>query len=107
MQQDDVKLELRAVTNSHGSRAMAVVTSSTMPSTKYSCSGSPLMFWNGRIAIDGLSGSGRAAAQPDLVGVRDDLLQGRVGNQEIRQQAGPAGSAQPSSAGVGARFASE
>ena len=30
--------------------------SSTMPSAKYSCSGSPLMFWNGRTAIDGLSG---------------------------------------------------
>ena len=34
--------------------------SSTMPSAKYSCSGSPLMFWNGSTAIDGLSGSGRA-----------------------------------------------
>ena len=31
--------------------------SSTMPSTKYSCSGSPLMFWNGKTAIDGLSGN--------------------------------------------------
>ena len=35
--------------------------SSTMPSAKYSCSGSPLMFWNGKTAIDGLSGSGKAA----------------------------------------------
>ena len=33
--------------------------SSTMPSAKYSCSGSPLMFANGSTAIDGLSGSGR------------------------------------------------
>ena len=33
---------------------------STMPSAKYSCSGSPLMFWNGSTAIDGLSGSGSA-----------------------------------------------
>jgi hypothetical protein len=41
-----------------------VMISSTMPSTKYSCSGSPLMFWNGRTAIDGLSGSGSAAAAP-------------------------------------------
>ena len=40
----------------------AVMISSTMPSTKYSCSGSPLMFWNGSTAIDGLSGSGRAVA---------------------------------------------
>ena len=31
--------------------------SSTMPSAKYSCSGSPLKFWNGKTAIDGLSGS--------------------------------------------------
>src|ERR1051325_9543406 len=30
--------------------------SSTMPSAKYSCSGSLLMFWNGSTAIDGLSG---------------------------------------------------
>ena len=34
---------------------------STIPSAKYSCSGSPLMFSNGSTAIDGLSGSGRAA----------------------------------------------
>src|SRR5882672_7423153 len=30
---------------------------STMPSLKYSCSGSPLMFWNGSTAIDGFSGN--------------------------------------------------
>ena len=34
--------------------------SSTMPSAKYSCSGSPLIFWNGITASDGLSGSGGA-----------------------------------------------
>src|SRR5438105_3493270 len=34
----------------------AVMMSSTMPSAKYSCSASPLKFWNGRIAIDGFSG---------------------------------------------------
>src|SRR3954465_15229537 len=34
--------------------------SSTTPSAKYSCSGSPLMFWNGSTAIDGLSGRGSA-----------------------------------------------
>src|SRR5712672_632336 len=45
------------MTNNQGSREMAVVISSTMPSAKYSCSGSPLMFWNGSTAIDGLSGS--------------------------------------------------
>ena len=45
------------MTNSHGSRAIAVVISSTMPSAKYSCSGSPLKFWNGSTAIDGLSGN--------------------------------------------------
>ena len=37
-------------------RESAVMMSSTMPSAKYSCSGSPLMFGNGRTAIDGLSG---------------------------------------------------
>ena len=36
--------------------------SSTMPSAKYSCSGSPLIFWKGRTAIDGLSGSGSAGS---------------------------------------------
>ena len=39
-----VKLELRAMTNSHRMRDSAVMISSTMPSTKYSCSGSPLIF---------------------------------------------------------------
>ena len=34
--------------------------SSTMPSAKYSCSGSPLILANGSTAIDGLSGSGSA-----------------------------------------------
>jgi len=34
--------------------------SSTTPSAKYSCSASPLMFWNGRTAIEGFSG--RASA---------------------------------------------
>jgi hypothetical protein len=36
--------------------------SSTMPSTKYSCSGSPLMFWNGNTAMEGLSGRANAGA---------------------------------------------
>jgi hypothetical protein len=44
--------------------------SSTMPSAKYSCSGSALMFWNGSTAIDGLSGTagvaGVAAAVPPI-----------------------------------------
>ncbi len=55
-----MKLELRAITNSDWKRDSAVMMSSTRPSTKYSCSGSPLMFWNGSTAIDGLSGSGSA-----------------------------------------------
>jgi hypothetical protein len=36
-----------------------VITSSTMPSAKYSCWGSPLIFANGSTAIEGLSGNGR------------------------------------------------
>ena len=55
---------------SHGSRAIAVVISSTMPSTKYSCSASPVMFWNGNTASDGLSGSGSGAATGSVA--RDD-----------------------------------
>jgi len=39
-----VKLELRAMTNSQRMRDSAVMISSTMPSAKYSCFGSPLMF---------------------------------------------------------------
>jgi hypothetical protein len=54
------KLELRAMTKGQRMRESAVMISSTMPSAKYSCSGSPLMFWNGSTAIDGLSGRGRA-----------------------------------------------
>ena len=44
----------------------AVIKSSAIPSTKYSCSGSPLRLSNGSTAIDGLSGRGR-----DLVGSAD------------------------------------
>jgi hypothetical protein len=56
-----VKLELRAITNSHGRREIAVVISSTIPSTKYSCSTSPVMFWNGSTTNDGFSGNGSGA----------------------------------------------
>src|SRR5262249_61085033 len=56
-----VKLELRAITNNHLNRERAVMISSTIPSAKYSCSGSPDIFWNGRTAIEGLSGRGRLA----------------------------------------------
>ena len=52
-----MKLELRAITNSHLIRDNPVMMSSTIPSAKYSCSGSPLMFWNANTAIEGLSGS--------------------------------------------------
>ena len=55
------KLELAAMTNSQRMRASAVIISSTMPSVKYSCSGSPLRFWNGNTAIDGLSGKASGA----------------------------------------------
>jgi hypothetical protein len=57
---------LRAITNSHGSREIAVMTSSTTPSTKYSCSGSPLRFWKGNTANDGLSGNANAGLTPAL-----------------------------------------
>jgi hypothetical protein len=56
-----VKVELRAMTKNQRIRDSAVMISSTMPSAKYSCSGSPLMFWNGSTAIEGLSGNGKAA----------------------------------------------
>jgi hypothetical protein len=78
------KLELRAITNSHLIRDNPVMISSTMPSAKYSCSGSPLMFWNGRTAIEGLSSSASPA----------DGLSGVVGSA---CDAGLAGAGTPTS----------
>lgn len=57
-----MKLELRAFTNSDLNRDSAVMMSSTMPSAKCSCPASPLMFWNGSTAIEGLSGSASGEA---------------------------------------------
>src|SRR4030067_3561084 len=55
-----MKVELRAMTNSLGILESPVMIFSVMPSLKYSCSFSPLMFVNGSTAIEGLSGSGYA-----------------------------------------------
>src|ERR1700732_2648938 len=56
-------------------RHSVAVISSTIPSAKYPWSGSPLIFWNGSTAIDGLSGRssvGRSLdpppAQPHPIG---------------------------------------
>src|SRR4029450_3418102 len=61
---------ISGATNSDLTRDSAVVMSSTIPSAKYSCSGSPLMFWNGRTAMEGLVGNVRlpvgGAAAPHL-----------------------------------------
>src|ERR1700719_3571281 len=46
------------MTWSHLIRDKPVMMSSTMPSAKYSCSGSPLILVNGNTDIDGLSGNG-------------------------------------------------
>src|SRR5215475_2188653 len=51
------------MTNNDLKRDRAVMMSSTRPSTKYSCSGSPLMFWKGKTAMDGLSGKGSGVAE--------------------------------------------
>src|SRR6516165_7892838 len=59
-----VKLLLRAMTKSQRIRDSAVMISSTIPSAKYSCSESPLMFWNGITAIEGLSGKGSEELKP-------------------------------------------
>src|SRR5437016_9039539 len=56
------------MTKSHLIRARPVRMSSTMPSAKYSCSGSPLMFWNGSTAMEGLSGSARAGPGRSIFG---------------------------------------
>jgi hypothetical protein len=50
------------MTNSQRIRDRAVMISSTMPSAKYSCSGSPLILAKGSTAIEGLSGRARGGA---------------------------------------------
>src|SRR6516165_5327979 len=50
-----VKLELRAMTKSQRTRDSAVMISSTMPSAKYSCSGSPLILAKDSTAIAGVA----------------------------------------------------
>jgi hypothetical protein len=50
-----VKLELREITSRPAIFDKSVITSSLMPSEKYSCSGSPDMLVNGRTAIDWVS----------------------------------------------------
>src|SRR5438309_3554263 len=64
------------MTKSQRMRLRAVMISSTMPSTKYSCSGSPDMFWNGNTAIEGLSGkvSGGWTAGMPAGGRRSDFV---------------------------------
>src|SRR5437879_1011497 len=52
------------MTKSQRMRLSAVMISSTMPSAKYSCSGSPDMLWNGNTASDGLSGRASAGGSP-------------------------------------------
>jgi hypothetical protein len=63
-------------------RESAVMISSTMPSAKYSCPGSPLILAKGRTAIDGLSGSANAggSATPHPRAARASLprMRGRV-----------------------------
>ena len=50
-------------------RDSAVMISSTMPSAKYSCSGSPLILAKGSTAIDGLSGkAAQGCARMDPTG---------------------------------------
>src|SRR6187551_3466566 len=79
------------MTKSHFMRESEVVISSAMPSVKYSCSGSPLMFWNGSTAIDGLSGSVGPAGEADAAGTPfGDQLQAGMG---------PAGEAEASRCG--------
>jgi len=47
-------------------RDSAVMISSTMPSAKYSCSGSPLRLAKGNTAIDGLWGGGGPELTPGV-----------------------------------------
>src|SRR6516162_6549593 len=67
------------MTKNHLSFDSAVVMSSTMPSAKTSCSGSPDMFWNGKTAIDGLSGSGNGARVVAVGTLSDPTRNTRIG----------------------------
>src|SRR5207248_5394782 len=73
------------MTKSQRMRLRAVMISSTMPSTKYSCSGSPDMFWNGNTAIDGLSGSGSAAGWTAAVPAASTPESGRDARDPISE----------------------
>ena len=53
--------EFREMTNREEIFDRDVMISSVNPSVKYSCFGSPVMFSNGSTAMEGLSGSGKAA----------------------------------------------
>src|SRR5271170_6958975 len=72
------------MTKSQRMRERAVMISSTMPSTKYSCSGSPLILAKGSTAIDGLSGSGSARVdglvptEPEIANAIDPHRTGNV-----------------------------
>jgi hypothetical protein len=56
-----VKAELREMTKREEVPERAVVRSSVIPSAKYSCSGSPLMFAKGNTTIEGRSGRAGAS----------------------------------------------
>ena len=58
----NVNAVLRAMTSSADTFDRSVVMSSQMPSLKYSCSGSPLMFWNGSTHTDSAPDVSRAFA---------------------------------------------
>ena len=59
-----------AITNRLRKRLSSVMMSSVIPSLKYSCCGSPLMFTNGRMATVGLRDgleAGRSLAAPPVI----------------------------------------
>src|SRR5262245_1274291 len=60
-----MNVELREITNRPETFDSSVMSSSVMPSAKYSCFGSSLMLVKGSTAIDGLSGSGNAMRSID------------------------------------------
>jgi hypothetical protein len=75
-------------------RESAVMISSTIPSAKYSCSGSPDMFSNGSTAIDGLSGSARTCVLSTGGSIGADaeplaFILNRQARIEFRQKAPP------------------
>ena len=110
----NLKLELRAMTSRSEILDRSVMMSSLMPSLKYSCSADPLMFSNGRTAIErslawasptsdaGLSHSHSHAPKPDDSAMTAKLAAAMAGHRQ-REGAPGASSSMTAPTALGSR----